>query len=71
MACDLPESEHLVRKPRFGLESVRVLVRVGVGAWVCVCVSLPSTWEKRVTPDRCLFYAATCFDKTNNKFSQA
>ena len=38
MACDLPESEHLVRKPRFGLESVRVLVRVGVGAWVCVCV---------------------------------
>ena len=26
---------------------------------VCVCVSLPSTWEKRVTPDRCLFYAAT------------
>ena len=39
--------------------------------WVClcVCVSLPSTWEKRVTPDRRLLCAATCIDK-NQQWGQ-
>ena len=34
---------------------------------LCVCVSLPSTWEKRVTPDRRLLCDATCIDKNQQQ----